>query len=114
MAAADQWVRYYCASSLDGYIAESDDSIDWLTGYEGSFEDADSAEGQGGYESFYEEIGALAMGSVTYEWVLEHASGWPYAGKPAWVPPADPPNTLKGYVCSLLPAAAASYVPFCQ
>jgi dihydrofolate reductase len=25
------------------------------------------------------------MGSVTYEWVLEHASGWPYAGKPAWV-----------------------------
>jgi len=36
------------------------------------------------------------------------------AGKPAWAPPADPPNTLKGYVCSLLPAAAASYVPFCQ
>jgi len=85
VAAADQYVRYYCASSLDGYIAESDDSIDWLTGYEGSFENADSAEGQGGYESFYEGIGALVMGSVTYEWVLEHASGWPYAGKPAWV-----------------------------
>ena len=78
-------VRYYCASSLDGYIAESDDSIDWLTGYEGSFENADSAEGQGGYESFYEGIGALVMGSVTYEWVLEHASGWPYAGKPTWI-----------------------------
>jgi hypothetical protein len=36
------------------------------------------------------------------------------AGKPAWAPPADPPDTLKGYVCSLLPAAAASYVSFCQ
>src|SRR5262249_44835835 len=59
--------------------------IDWLTGYEGTFEGADSAEGQGGYESFYEGIGALVMGSVTYEWILEHASGWPYAGKPAWV-----------------------------
>jgi dihydrofolate reductase len=85
VAAADQRVRYYCAASLDGYIAESDDSIDWLTGYEGSFEGADSPEGQGGYESFYEGIGALVMGSVTYEWVLEHASDWPYAGKPAWV-----------------------------
>ena len=25
------------------------------------------------------------MGSVTYEWVLAHGGGWPYAGKPAWV-----------------------------
>lgn len=78
-------VRYYCATSLDGYIAEADDSLDWLLGYEGSFEDADSAEGQGGYESFYEEIGALAMGSVTYEWILEHVDAWPYGGKPTWV-----------------------------
>jgi hypothetical protein len=36
------------------------------------------------------------------------------AGKPAWVPPSNPPETLKDYVCSLLPAAAASYVSFCQ
>jgi dihydrofolate reductase len=78
-------VRYYCAATLDGYIAESDDSIDWLTSYEGHFEEADSDAGQGGYEAFYEGIGALVMGSVTYEWVLAHGGGWPYAGKPAWV-----------------------------
>jgi dihydrofolate reductase len=78
-------VRYYCAATLDGYIAEDDDSLDWLLGYEGSFEGADSTAGQGGYESFYEEIGALVSGSVTYEWVLAHGGGWPYAGKPAWV-----------------------------
>jgi dihydrofolate reductase len=77
--------RYYCAASLDGYIAESDDSLDWLTGYEGSFAGADSDEKQAGYESFYEEIGALVMGSATYEWVLAHVDQWPYAGKPAWV-----------------------------
>ena len=35
------------------------------------------------------------------------------AGKPAWVPPSDPPQTLLEYACFLLPTAAASYVPFC-
>ena len=77
--------RYYCAASLDGYIAESDDSLDWLTGYEGSFEGADSDEKQAGYESFYKGIGALVMGSVTYEWVLAHVEQWPYPDMPVWV-----------------------------
>jgi dihydrofolate reductase len=78
-------VRYYAAQTLDGYIAEADDSIDWLTGYEGTYEGAESDEGQAGYDAFYEGIGALVMGSVTYEWVLAHAKGWAYAGKPTWV-----------------------------
>ena len=78
-------VRYYAAQTLDGYIAEADDSIDWLTGYDGNFEGADSDEGRAGYDAFYEGIGALVMGSVTYEWVLAHGSAWPYAGKPTWV-----------------------------
>jgi dihydrofolate reductase len=78
-------VRYYAAQTLDGYIAEADDSIDWLSGYEGSFEGADSDEKMAGYDAFYERIGALVMGSATYEWVLAHGRGWPYAGKPTWV-----------------------------
>jgi dihydrofolate reductase len=78
-------VRYYCAATLDGYIAESDDTLDWLLNYEGEFEGADSDEGQGGYESFYAGIGATVMGSVTYEWVLAHGRGWPYTDKPTWV-----------------------------
>jgi dihydrofolate reductase len=78
-------VRYYAAATLDGYIAESDDTLDWLLNYEGHFEAADSDEGQAGYDTFYEGIGALVSGSTTYEWVLEHGSGWPYAGKPCWI-----------------------------
>ena len=42
------------------------------------------------------------------------ATSMAYAGKPGWVPPSDPPQTLKDLACSLLPAAAAAYVPFCQ
>ena len=82
-------VQYYCATTLDGYIADPDDRIDWLTGYEGTYEGEDREPGPmsegGGYEAFYAEVGALVSGSVTYEWVLEHAKEWPYAGKPCWV-----------------------------
>ena len=85
---------YYCASSLDGYIAAADDSIDWLLGYEGTFEDEAADPGPmsegGSYEGFYERVRALVLGSVTYEWILDHleAAGggrWPYRGKPCWV-----------------------------
>jgi dihydrofolate reductase len=78
-------VRYYAAQTLDGYIAESDDTLDWLLKYEGHYDDPDSNANQGGYDAFYEGIGALVSGSVTYEFVLEHLDQWPYAGKPYWV-----------------------------
>jgi dihydrofolate reductase len=77
--------RYYCAASLDGYIAEADDTIEWLTTYDGRYE-GDTVEG--GYDDFYAQIGALVFGSVTYEWLLGHIAGggdWPYGGKPCWV-----------------------------
>jgi dihydrofolate reductase len=82
-------VVYYAAASLDGYIAESDDTLDWLTAYEpqplgegvvpvgGPFPES--------YQEFYDGVGAMVSGSVTYEWVREHVDDWPYAGKPYWV-----------------------------
>jgi len=84
--------QYYCAASLDGYIADADDGLDWLFTYEGSFEGegvepAPMSEG-GAYERFYEGVGALISGSTTYEFVLDHLaedSEWPYKGKPCWV-----------------------------
>lgn len=84
--------QYYCAATLDGYIAGADDSLDWLFTYEGSFE-GEGAEpgpmsGGGSYERFYDGIGALVSGATTYEFVLDHRdenSEWPYAGKPYWV-----------------------------
>jgi dihydrofolate reductase len=84
---------YYCAMSLDGYIAESDDTLEWLFGYRGSYEGGEDVAGKAGYDAFYEGIGALVSGSVTYEFVLEHMElgeqmekgVWPYAGKPTWV-----------------------------
>ena len=81
--------QYYCAATLDGFIAESDDTIDWLMGYRGSYDGPNTEPGgRGTYEVFYEGVGALVMGSVTYSFVLGELSegaDWPYAGKPTWV-----------------------------
>lgn len=76
--------QYYTATSLDGFIATEDDSLEWL------FPLGDLA--QSSYPAFIREVGALAMGSTTYEWMLRNAeqviaevgSAWPYS-QPAWV-----------------------------
>lgn len=75
--------QYYTATSLDGFIATEAHSLDWLLqfGTEGS-----------SYERFVADVGALAMGAHTYEWLLRHhvhadparPQPWPYA-QPTWV-----------------------------
>lgn len=76
--------QYYTATSLDGFIATEDDSLEWL------FTLADL--GETSYPEFIKGVGALAMGSATYEWMLRNAdaviaevgSAWPYT-QPTWV-----------------------------
>lgn len=72
--------HFYTASSLDGFIATADHSLDWLLS-----QDFDQ-EGPMAYPAFVEGIGALAMGASTYEWLLraEGDGPWPYS-QPAWV-----------------------------
>ncbi len=70
--------QYYTATTLDGFIADEQDSLDWL------FTRARDEDGPLAYERFYEGVGAVAMGSTTYEWILEHAKRWPYS-VPSWV-----------------------------
>ena len=71
--------QYYTATTLDGFIADEQDSLDWL------FTRARDEDGPLAYERFYEGVGAVAMGSTTYEWILDHSSEWPYANVPSWV-----------------------------
>ena len=60
----------FIATSLDGYIARSDGSIDWLLARDTAGEDH-------GYDAFMAGIDALVMGRGTFEKVLEF-DAWPY------------------------------------
>lgn len=76
--------QYYTACSLDGFIATEDHSLAWL------FQLGDI--NNTSYPEFLKDVGALAMGSSTYEWLLWHVvnssteagTAWPYA-QPTWV-----------------------------
>jgi len=63
----------YIATSLDGYIAREDGSIDWLP---------ESAES--GYDAFYKSIDAVIMGKTTYDQVLTFGE-YPYKDKKSFV-----------------------------
>ncbi|MEN8041407.1 MAG: dihydrofolate reductase family protein [Actinomycetota bacterium] len=64
----------YLAVSLDGFIAESDGTVSFL-------EDFGSEEY--GFHDFFDQVGALVMGSTTYEQALSF--GWPYGETPTLV-----------------------------
>jgi len=71
--------HYFTASSLDGFIATPDHSLDWLLR-----QDFDES-GPMAYGEFVTTIGALAMGASTFEWVMRNdPEGWAY-DQPAWV-----------------------------
>ena len=79
------------ATSLDGYIARLDGSIDWLPVPEEGGEDY-------GYTKFYNSIEALVMGSTTYEQVLGFGD-WPYPGKFSYVLTRRNLSTTRTDVC---------------
>jgi len=81
--------QYYTATSLDGYVADENNSLDWLFEVERGGEE----EGESSFAAFFAEVGAMAMGATTYEWVVEHErllddpGPWHgyYADTPCWV-----------------------------
>ena len=78
--------RYFTAMSLDGYLADEAGSLDWLLSLHSEAEDLVIGD-------FLADVGALAMGATTYEWLLGHEPvlerpqlwhEW-YGDRPTWV-----------------------------
>jgi dihydrofolate reductase len=87
----DMATVYFTASSLDGYIVDEAESLDWLTSR------AVDADGPFGYQAFAKSVGALVMGSATYEWVVNnHPGDWMYE-QPSWVVTHRPQIIVDGH-----------------
>ena len=78
--------QYFTATTLDGFIADQENSLEWL------FTRKQDPHAPLAYEPFIAGVGALAMGATTYEWILDHEFAdkdpaerkWPY-DIPCWV-----------------------------
>lgn len=77
--------QYYTATSIDGYIADGQNSLGWLFEVESEHTDQ--------FDKFFAGVGAFAMGATTYQWVMEHEKvldnprkwrDW-YGDTPCWV-----------------------------
>lgn len=63
----------FLATSLDGFIARADDSLDWLGAVQVDGEDY-------GYGAFARDVDAVVLGRRTYEITLAF-DAWPHEGK---------------------------------
>ena len=78
-------VQYFTATSADGFIADQDNSLEWLFEVPRERNDA--------WERFIGGVAVMAMGATTYKWVLDHdrlldnSGQWQeyYADRPCWV-----------------------------
>ncbi|WP_017579906.1 dihydrofolate reductase family protein [Nocardiopsis valliformis] len=77
---------YETATSLDGFIADQDNSLEWLFAVGSGSPDDEDTEALDSTAEFIKGAGAIVMGATTYEWIHEHEGDkpWPYAA-PTWV-----------------------------
>jgi dihydrofolate reductase len=65
----------FIATSLDGFIARTNDDLDWLPAGGGE---------EHGYEAFMATVDALVIGRRSFEKILSFDT-WPYGDKPVYV-----------------------------
>jgi dihydrofolate reductase len=72
-------VSIFIATSLDGFIARRDGSLDWLPG--SGDEEGNGEVEEHGWTAFWDSVDCLVLGRKSFEKVLELAPGvWPYEG----------------------------------
>lgn len=57
---------FHTAVTLNGFLADEDDSLSWLFAVPGA------ADAENDFAAFLATVGAFVMGAATYEWVMRH------------------------------------------
>lgn len=68
----------YIATSLDGFIADKDGNLDWLTP---KYDELLGEDNRRRYADFIKGIGTTVMGRATYDWIAAHGMASPYPDK---------------------------------
>lgn len=68
----------FIATSLDGFIARRDGSLDWLPGADPDSQSSTTEDH--GYQAFMDSVDALVMGRKTFE-TVQSFGFWPYGEK---------------------------------
>ena len=79
-------VQYFTACTLDGFIADESNSLEWL--FEVPHDDEDRF-----WDDWFPSVGGLVMGATTYEWMVDHDAMLEnpdryrayYGERPTWV-----------------------------
>lgn len=93
----------YIATSLDGYIASEDGSIDWL-------DKAPQSEDNYDYESFYDSIDTVLMGNNTFKQIMSFEKSFPYTDKKNYVVSRE--NNIDSDFSSLVEYVSEDLVDF--
>lgn len=80
----------YVATSLDGFIATTDQSLEWL------FNRGDMELGEHDYSLFIKRIRTVVMGRTTYDWLVQDPSPWAYGDQRVIVVTSSPIPDPKG------------------
>lgn len=80
----------YIATSLDGYIADENDRLDWLLRYDGM------DLGEHDYRIFAKEIRTVVMGRGTYDFIAKDPAPWAYGEQRVLVVTSRPIDNPRG------------------
>lgn len=91
----------FIATSIDGFIADSKGSVNWLNEYQGSHPLSEGDDG--GFGAFLDSVDVILMGRKTFATVNEivdtGVAPWPYGDKPLYILTSNLDNVK---VCSQL------------
>jgi len=90
-------IKLFIATTLDGFIARENGSLDWLPGSGDTGQDLPDQEKQlpeskmddGGYSKFLAGIDVIIIGRKTYEEILGFGIEWPYGDFQTYIVTSD-------------------------